>query len=264
MRAKQEEETSILALRRAALLLPPHPLMAGSAAQVGKDVVVLSVPRTAPAARRASGWRQVRPAWRQATAADRLPFAIGTSSTRTVITSTPARSTLAGRRTHTRRSWMRFRRSVMSRACPYCTITYYRCAKANGKTDRGDHVIKDANIDGNHNVIVDVTCIHEFCGNHLVDVSRNGQLRDPDVNKLLQNAARTKAARYRDGYANRPGTTDAFLPGVMSTSCRIHGVPAPPLHPCPPANSTIRCQLGGCRARHRRRHLAPVSIPLPT
>jgi hypothetical protein len=54
-------------------------------------------------------------------------------------------------------------------------------------------------------------------------VRRNSQLRDPDVNRLLEKAARTKVARYRDAYANRPGTTHAFLPCVMSTSGRIHG-----------------------------------------
>jgi hypothetical protein len=73
-------------------------------------------------------------------------------------------------------------------------------------------------------MIIDVACTHEFCGNHFTDVGRNGQLRDPDVNKLLETAARTKVARYREAYANRPGTTYAFLPCVMSTSGRIHGV----------------------------------------
>ena len=72
-------------------------------------------------------------------------------------------------------------------------------------------------------MIVDAAFIHEFCGNHLADVSRNGQLRDPDVDRLLEKAARTKVARYRDAYANRPGTTFAFLPCAMSASGRIHG-----------------------------------------
>ena len=57
-----------------------------------------------------------------------------------------------------------------------------------------------------------------FCGNHhLADVSSNGQLCDPEVNKLLENAART-VALHRDAYANRLGTTYAFLPCVRSTS----------------------------------------------
>ena len=95
--------------------------------------------------------------------------------------------------------------------------------KPNGKTGRGDLVIKDDSLGGDRHVIVDVACTHEFCGNHFTDVGRNGQLLDPDVNKLLETAARTKVARYRDGYAHRPGTTYAFLPCVMSTSGRIHG-----------------------------------------
>ena len=41
-------------------------------------------------------------------------------------------------------------------------------------------------------MIADAAFIHELCGNHLADVSRNGQLRDPDVNRLLENAAPTK------------------------------------------------------------------------
>jgi hypothetical protein len=72
-------------------------------------------------------------------------------------------------------------------------------------------------------MMVDVAFIHEFCGNHLADVSRNGQLRDPDVNKLFENVARTKVARYRNAYANRSGTSYAFLPCVMSTSGRFRG-----------------------------------------
>jgi hypothetical protein len=54
-------------------------------------------------------------------------LAIGTSSTRTVISSIPARSTLAARRTPTRRSWMRWRRSAMTQACPH-SATIFRTA----------------------------------------------------------------------------------------------------------------------------------------
>ena len=52
-------------------------------------------------------------------------------------------------------------------------------------------------------------------------MGRNGQLRDPDVKKLLEATARTKVTRYRE--ATRSGTAYAFLPCVMSTSGRIHG-----------------------------------------
>ena len=95
--------------------------------------------------------------------------------------------------------------------------------KASSKTGRGDLLIKDANIGGDRHLVIDIACTHEFCGNIRTDVTRNGQLRDSDVNKLLETTARTKVARYREAYANRPGTTYAFLPCVMSTSGRIHG-----------------------------------------
>ena len=72
-------------------------------------------------------------------------------------------------------------------------------------------------------LIIDVACTHEFGGNHLRDVTRKGQLRDPNVNKLLGATARAKVTRYREAYAKRSGTTYAFLPCVMSTSGRIHG-----------------------------------------
>jgi hypothetical protein len=66
---------------------------------------------------------------------------------------------------------------------------------------------------GRH-VIVDVALFHMFCGHHRADVSRNAELRDPGVNKLLQTVARTKVAQYRDVYADRLGTTYStpFLP----------------------------------------------------
>ena len=59
---------------------------------------------------------------------------------------------------------------------------------------------------------IDVVCVctHEFGGNHLADVSLNSQLRDHDPNLLLENEARKKVDRYRDGYANRNGTTYTF------------------------------------------------------
>ena len=56
--------------------------------------------------------------------------------------------------------------------------------KANGKTGRGDLLIKDANVGGARHLVIDIACTHEFCGNNCKDVTRNGQLREPDVNKL--------------------------------------------------------------------------------
>ena len=51
--------------------------------------------------------------------------------------------------------------------------------------------------------------IHEFCGNHLATGSC---ATGPDVNKLVENAACTKVAWYRDGYA-----TDRALLRVRKT-----------------------------------------------
>ena len=74
--------------------------------------------------------------------------------------------------------------------------------RARGKTGRGDLLIKDANVGGDRHLVMEIACTHDFCGNHLTDVGRNGQLRDPDVNKLLETTACTKVARYREAYAN--------------------------------------------------------------
>ena len=54
-------------------------------------------------------------------------------------------------------------------------------------------------------------------------MSLNGQLRDHDPNRLLENEASKKVERYRDGYVNRNGATYAFLPCAMTSSGRIHG-----------------------------------------
>jgi hypothetical protein len=48
--------------------------------------------------------------------------------------------------------------------------------KQNDKTGQGDLVIKGDNIGGNTNLIIDVALIHEFGGNHMVNVSLNGKL----------------------------------------------------------------------------------------
>ena len=95
--------------------------------------------------------------------------------------------------------------------------------KQNGKNGQGDLVIKHANIGGDTNLIIDVALTHEFGGNHMVDVSLNGQLRHAKPDTLLEATARRKVRRYREAYATRAGVSYAFLPCVMSTSGRIHG-----------------------------------------
>jgi len=95
--------------------------------------------------------------------------------------------------------------------------------KRNGKIGRGDLVLMNVYIGGHRHLIIDVALNHEFGGNHMADVTCNGALRAADPAKLLEATARTKIARYREGYANRNGVTYAFLPCVMSTSRRMHG-----------------------------------------
>ena len=95
--------------------------------------------------------------------------------------------------------------------------------KNNGKSGRGELVVKDAHLGVFRDLVLDVVCTHEFGGSNLACVSLNGQLRDHDPNWLLENEARKKVERYRDGYANRHGTTFAFLPCAMNSSGRIHG-----------------------------------------
>jgi hypothetical protein len=101
--------------------------------------------------------------------------------------------------------------------------------------------------------------MHEIGGSHLADVrlslknaeglnlSLNGQLRDHEPNLLLENEARKKVEHYRDGYANRHGTTFAFLPCAMTTSGRIDGefLRLRGLHPRPPSHQEVLFQPWG-------------------
>jgi hypothetical protein len=81
--------------------------------------------------------------------------------------------------------------------------------KCNGKTGRGDFVMKDAHLGGHWSIVVNTVLTHEF----------------GDPNLLRENAERVKVERCRDGYANRHGTTHAchvrYPPraGFMGSSC---------------------------------------------
>ena len=92
--------------------------------------------------------------------------------------------------------------------------------KRNGKMGRGDLVLKNVHLGGRRHLIIDVAVNHEFGGDHLADVSRNGALRDAQPSRLLERTARTKIDRYRAGYA---ALQHAFMPCVISTSGRLHG-----------------------------------------
>ena len=57
--------------------------------------------------------------------------------------------------------------------------------KQNGKTGQGDLVIKRANIGEDTNLIIDLSLIHEFGGNHMADVSIIGTLWHAQPDKWL-------------------------------------------------------------------------------
>ena len=62
-------------------------------------------------------------------------------------------------------------------------------------------------------MVVDIAFIHQFCGNHLAEVSCNGQLRDTNINKLLKNAARIKVVLCRQSEAHTTCSSPR-LPGA--------------------------------------------------
>jgi len=64
--------------------------------------------------------------------------------------------------------------------------------KPNGKIGRGDLVLKNVNLGGHRHLIMDVALNHEFGGNHMADVARNGALRAADPAKFLEATARIK------------------------------------------------------------------------
>ena len=72
--------------------------------------------------------------------------------------------------------------------------------KPNGKTGRGDLVLKNVDLGGHRHLIIDVAVHHSFGGNHMADVSRNGELRDADPDQLLEASARRKVRRYREAW----------------------------------------------------------------
>ena len=81
-------------------------------------------------------------------------------------------------------------------------------------------MIKHVNLGGHRHLILDVAVNHEFGGDHLADVSRNGALRDAQPSRILESTARAKVDRYMAGYAD---LKYVLLPCVISTSGRLHG-----------------------------------------
>ncbi len=87
---------------------------------------------------------------------------------------------------------------------------------------KGDLQIRNINLAGTSDLIIDVALVHDYSGDCRRDVHRNGQLRHADPDTLLNNAADGKVRKYREAYA-APDRLLAFLPAIMSTSGRIHG-----------------------------------------
>ena len=86
---------------------------------------------------------------------------------------------------------------------------------------RGDLEIKDFNVAGTANLIIDVAVVHDFHGK-VADSARHGQLRHHNPDKVLIDMAVAKAQgnEYRPDYLRNHNK--AFLPLVMSTSGRLH------------------------------------------
>jgi hypothetical protein len=87
---------------------------------------------------------------------------------------------------------------------------------------RGDLEIKNLNVAGTANLIIDTSMVHDFHGS-TADVNQHGDLRHHDPNRVLNDAAVKKIVGngYRQDYLLNHDK--AFLPLIMSTSGRLHG-----------------------------------------
>ena len=75
---------------------------------------------------------------------------------------------------------------------------------------------------------------------HRRDATRNGKLRDPDVNKLLETTGAHQSGEVQRRICHQVGHhlgLSAVRHVHLGTDSR--GVPAPPLHPCPPAHGEL-------------------------
>jgi hypothetical protein len=84
---------------------------------------------------------------------------------------------------------------------------------------KADLLIKDFQLQGVRDVIVDVTCRHEFHGS-CANQQRNGEPSDLDVNGALEAAVKEKLDHCQHDYNER---NFFFLPAVTTTSGRISG-----------------------------------------
>jgi hypothetical protein len=84
---------------------------------------------------------------------------------------------------------------------------------------KADLLIKDFQLQGVRDVIVDVTCLHEFRGS-CANQERNGEHLLLDVNGGLDAAVKEKFDHYQHDYNER---NFFFLPAATTTSGRISG-----------------------------------------
>jgi hypothetical protein len=84
---------------------------------------------------------------------------------------------------------------------------------------KADLLIKDFQLQGVRDIIVDVTCRHEFRGS-CANQERNGEPSHLDVNGALDAAVKEKLDHYQHDYNER---NFFLLPAVTTTSGRISG-----------------------------------------
>ena len=126
-----------------------------------------------------------------------------------------------------------------------CTARRKNVTSSRG-SKKGDLEIRDINLAGKRDLVIDVAIVHDFSGNCLRDAQRNGQLRYDDPDLLLTHVASTIVQKYREDYS-ASNVNKAFLPALFFY-IRPHppGILAPLLYLRPPPDSQVlRNHRGG-------------------
>jgi hypothetical protein len=90
------------------------------------------------------------------------------------------------------------------------------------KNGQGDLVLKRVGLGGQPDLILDVALNHEFGGNHMADVGRNGELHNADPSKILKATTRTPGAPVPGGLCGAAGCR-LRLPALCHGHGWIHG-----------------------------------------
>jgi hypothetical protein len=104
------------------------------------------------------------------------------------------------------------------------------------KNGQGDLVLKRVGLGGQPDLILDVALNHEFGGNHMADVGRNGELHNADPSKILKATTRTPGAPVPGGLCGAAGCR-LRLPALCDEGPRR--VFAAALHPRPPPDCPL-------------------------